>query len=167
MNWPPPAPPSLCAALPSMHSAWAQSESPRCQAPLVAYRTPDAWSSVGHALRVASFQLSGSRGSAASPHYLHSPFRNPSDLTEAKKPWINSPSFSSNIFMEDRSLSFFLSHVWYFVFVGNQKECTNLENTTHSQTTIWQCVCACACVCLCVCVSQAVINKIWPRASRT
>lgn len=62
-----------CAGLPSMHSASAQLDSPRCHAALVAYRTPDDWSSQGHALCVARFQVPDSRGSAASPLYLQSP----------------------------------------------------------------------------------------------
>uniref|UniRef100_A0A3B4VGK8 Metal transporter n=1 Tax=Seriola dumerili TaxID=41447 RepID=A0A3B4VGK8_SERDU len=65
----------LCAGLPSMHSVSAQLDSPRCQAAVVAYRTPDDWSSQGHALPEAHCQVPGSRGSrgSASPLYLKSP----------------------------------------------------------------------------------------------
>lgn len=61
VNWP--LYPDQCVGLPSMHSASAQLDSPRCQA-VVAYRTLlDDWPSQGYALPEAHCQVSGSRGS--------------------------------------------------------------------------------------------------------
>ena len=111
VNWPPTlmCAVCLCAGLPSMHSGSAQLDSPRCQAAVVAYRTPDDWSSQGHAFSVARFQVPGSRGSrgSASPLYLQSPLTKPTAITAAKELWINRLSLSRNIFMEDRSCIFF------------------------------------------------------------
>lgn len=135
----------LCAGLPSMHSASAQLDGPRCQAAVVGYRTLDDWSSQGHALLGACCQVPGSRGSrgSASSLYLQSLVPKPTALTAAKELWINSVSLSSNIFMEDRSCFFFLSPVWYFVFVGNWKVCTHLvgqrDKTMWSGATVWVC----------------------------
>lgn len=108
----------LCAGLPSMHSVSAQLDSPRCQAAVVAYRTPDDWSSQGHALPEARCQVPGSGGSggSASPLYLQSPLTKPTAITAAKELWINRLSLSRNIFMEDRSCIFSVACVEFCLF---------------------------------------------------
>ena len=149
----------LCAGIPSMHSASAQLDSPRCQAAVMAYRTPDDWSS--HTLPVALCQAPGSRGSrgsrgSASPLYLQFPLTEPTVTTAAKELWINSLSLSRTIFMEDRSCFFFCRLCRYFVFVGNWKVCTHLvglrDNTMRTGATV-QKTSVLACVCVTVCVS--------------
>lgn len=113
VNWPPTpmCAVCLCAGIPSMHSASAQLDGPRCQAAVVAYRTPDDWSLQGHALPVACFQVPGSSGSRGSafPLYLQpptTPLTKPTAITAAKELWINRLSLSGNIFTEDRSCIF-------------------------------------------------------------
>lgn len=140
----------LCAGLPSMHSASAQLDSPRCQAAVVAYRTPDDWSTQGHALLVARFQVPGSRGSrgSASPLYLQSPLTKPTAITAAKELWINRLSLSRNIFMEDRSCIFSVACV-VFCLCGKLESMRSSCGTVRQNDLEWSYCAKDECVCVC------------------
>lgn len=130
----------LCAGLPSMHSATAQLDNPRCQAAVVAYRTPDnlvlAKTRFPWGL-LPSFRLQ--RVQRVSFPTFTTPCRKTrNDCLGA----VNKQAVIVFQYIYGRQkLFFFLLLVWYLVFVGNWKVCSHVVGQRDKKIWSWVTVC--------------------------